>query len=201
MNLANKITLTRLFLVPVMIAFYLVGYSFAHNTPVVEWAIWVATGVYIIAAITDFLDGHVARKYNMVSNFGKFIDPIADKVLVLAAFILVIDNGSIPAVYSIIGIIIIITREFLIAGLRQCGAVAGKAIAADMFGKVKTFVQDITAPILMVMPILCPILGDWFMYVGYAFYAASVILTILSGINYLIVNRDIIGMGKNNASR
>ncbi|MBQ2714677.1 MAG: CDP-diacylglycerol--glycerol-3-phosphate 3-phosphatidyltransferase [Clostridia bacterium] len=196
MNLANKITLTRLFLVPVMIVFYLIGFSYPYRAPIYDWAMWLSTAIYIIAAITDFLDGKVARKYNMVSNFGKFIDPIADKVLVTAAFIMVIDNGSIPVVFSIIGIIIIITREFLISGLRQCGAVSGKAIAADMFGKVKTFVQDITAPILMMIPVLVTLVGSWVLYVGYAFYGASVLLTILSGINYLIVNRDVIGFGK-----
>lgn len=195
MNLANKITLTRLFLVPVMMAFYLIGYSYSLHMPVVEWAMWTATAVYIIAALTDFLDGKVARKYNMVSNFGKFIDPIADKVLVTAAFIMIIDNGAIPVIYGVIGVTIIITREFLISGLRQCAAVTGKAIAADMFGKVKTFVQDITAPIIMMLPVLVGIVGEWTLYVGYAFYGASVILTILSGINYLFKNRDVIGLG------
>lgn len=197
MNLANKITLTRLFLVPVMIAFYLIGFSYSTRTPVLDWAMWVATGVYIIAAATDFVDGKVARKYNMVSNFGKFIDPIADKVLVTAAFIMIIDNGAIPVIYGVIGVIIIITREFLISGLRQCAAVSGKAIAADMFGKIKTFVQDITAPIIMMLPVLVGLVGEWSLYVGYVFYGASVLLTILSGINYLVVNRSVLGFGAN----
>lgn len=193
MNLANKLTLTRLILVPFMIVFYLIGFSHELASPVMDWAMWVATAIYIVASITDFFDGRVARKYNMVSNFGKFIDPIADKVLVISAFMLIIGNGSIPTVYAIVGIIIIVVREFIIAGLRQCGAVAGKAISADMFGKVKTFVQDITAPILMMMPVLVSLVGDWCLFVGYAFFGVSVLLTILSGFNYIIVNKDVIG--------
>lgn len=193
MNLANKLTLTRLILVPFMIVFYLIGYSHELASPVMDWAMWVATAIYIVASITDFFDGRVARKYNMVSNFGKFIDPIADKVLVISAFMLIIGNGSIPTVYAIVGIIIIVVREFIIAGLRQCGAVAGKAISADMFGKVKTFVQDITAPILMMMPVLVGLVGEWCLFVGYISFGISVLLTIMSGFNYIIVNKDVIG--------
>lgn len=183
MNLANKITLSRLFLVPIMVVFYLLE---------VEWAFWVSTVIYVIAASTDFLDGYVARKYNCVTTFGKFLDPIVDKILVVAAFLLVIERGGIiPAPYGSIGMLLILTREFLVAGLRQCAAGTGKTIAADTFGKLKTLAQDITAPVLMMMPVIF-FWWDGFLYVGYAMYAISVILTILSGFNYIWVNRKIL---------
>ena len=183
MNTANKITLSRLVLVPVMVALYLIG---------AEWAFWASTIVYIIAASTDFLDGYVARKYNCVTTFGKFLDPIVDKILVVAAFLLVIEfGGIIPAPFGSIGMLLILTREFLVAGLRQCAAGTGKTIAADTFGKLKTLAQDITAPILMMMPV---IIGWWegFLYVGYVAYAISIILTVFSGYNYIWTNRSIL---------
>ncbi len=183
MNTANKITLSRLLLVPVMVAIYLLGDV---------WALWVSTVIYIIAASTDFLDGYVARKQNCVTTFGKFLDPIVDKILVVASFLLVIEKGGIiPAPYGSIGMLLILTREFLVAGLRQCAAGSGKTIAADMFGKLKTLAQDITAPVLMMMPVL---ISWWigFLYVGYAMFGISVVLTILSGFNYIWVNRNIL---------
>lgn len=183
MNTANKITLSRLLLVPVMVAIYLLGDV---------WALWVSTVIYVIAASTDFLDGYVARKQNCVTTFGKFLDPIVDKILVVASFLLVIEKGGIiPAPYGSIGMLLILTREFLVAGLRQCAAGSGKTIAADMFGKLKTLAQDITAPVLMMMPVL----ASWwigFLYVGYAMFGISVLLTILSGFNYIWVNRNIL---------
>ena len=183
MNLANKITLSRLVLVPIMVVFYLLE---------VEWAFWVSTVIYVIAASTDFLDGYVARKYNCVTTFGKFLDPIVDKILVVAAFLLVIERGGIiPAPYGSIGMLLILTREFLVAGLRQCAAGTGKTIAADTFGKLKTLAQDITAPVLMMMPVIY-FWWNGFLYVGYAMYAISVILTVLSGFNYIWVNRKIL---------
>lgn len=183
MNTANKITLSRLILVPVMVAFYLLDLT---------WAFYVATIIYILAASTDFLDGYVARKQNTVTTFGKFLDPIVDKILVVAAFLLVIEKGGIiPTPYGSIGMLLILTREFLVAGLRQCAAGTGKTIAADTFGKLKTLAQDVTAPVLMMMPVIA---GWWigFLYVGYAMYAISVILTVLSGFNYIWVNRQIL---------
>ncbi len=183
MNTANKITLSRLLLVPVMVAVYLLN---------LDWAFYVATVIYIVAAATDFLDGYVARKQNTVTTFGKFLDPIVDKILVVASFLLVIERGGIiPAPYGSIGMLLILTREFLVAGLRQCAAGSGKTIAADMFGKMKTLAQDITAPVLMMMPII----ASWwigFLYVGYAVYGISVVLTVLSGFNYIWVNRAIL---------
>lgn len=185
MNLPNKLTLTRLLLVPVMIVFYVLA---CELTAV--WALWVSTAVYIIAAVTDFLDGKIARKSGCVTTLGKFLDPIADKVLTISALVMVLPYGVMPTPYYVIGVMIIIVREFIVSGLRQSAASTGKIIAADMFGKIKAFVQDIAAPVIMMLPVLC----SWwtgFQYFAWVIFAGAVILTILSGINYLLVNRSV----------
>lgn len=185
MNLPNKLTLTRLCLVPVMIIFYVLAWEIGQT-----WALWLSTIIYIVAAVTDFLDGKIARKTGCVTTLGKFLDPIADKVLTISALVMVLPYGIMPSPYYVIGVIIIVIREFIVSGLRQSAASAGKVIAADMFGKVKAFVQDIAVPLIMMLPVL----SFWWvglMYFTWAVFAISVILTILSGINYLIVNRSV----------
>lgn len=189
MNLPNKLTLTRLCLVPVMIIFYVIAWE-----TISAWALWVATAIYIIAALTDFLDGKIARKTGCVTTLGKFLDPIADKVLTISALVMVLPYGVMPSPYYVIGVIVIILREFIVSGLRQSAASAGKVIAADMFGKIKAFVQDIAVPFIMMLPIL----SSWwvgFEYFTWVIFGAAVILTILSGINYLIVNRSVLTNG------
>lgn len=185
MNLPNKLTLTRLILVPVMIAFYVVAWQIGQT-----WALWTSTVVYIIAAVTDFLDGKIARGTGCVTTLGKFLDPIADKVLTISALVMVLPYGIMPSPYYLIGVIVIVIREFIVSGLRQSAASAGKVIAADMFGKVKAFVQDIAVPLIMMLPVL----SLWWVglvYLTWAVFAVSVVLTILSGINYLWVNRSV----------
>ena len=189
MNLPNKLTLTRLCLVPVMIIFYVIAWE-----TISAWALWVATAIYIIAALTDFLDGKIARKTGCVTTLGKFLDPIADKVLTISALVMVLPYGVMPSPYYVIGVIVIILREFIVSGLRQSAASAGKVIAADMFGKIKAFVQDIAVPFIMMLPLL----SSWwvgFEYFTWVIFGAAVILTILSGINYLIVNRSVLTNG------
>lgn len=185
MNLPNKLTLTRLILVPVMIVFYVIAWETASY-----WALWLSTAIYIIAALTDFLDGKIARKTGSVTTLGKFLDPIADKVLTISALVMVLPYNLMPSPYYVIGVIIIVMREFIVSGLRQSAASAGKVIAADMFGKIKAFVQDIAVPLIMMLPVL----SYWWVgleYLTYGVFAVAVVLTILSGINYLIVNRSI----------
>lgn len=185
MNLPNKLTLTRLCLVPVMIVFYVVGMHLG-----LLWALWVSTAIYIIAAATDFLDGKIARKTGTVTTLGKFLDPIADKVLTISALVMVLPYSTMPEPYYVIGVIIIILREFIVSGLRQSAASTGKIIAADMFGKIKAFVQDIAVPFIMMLPVIT----TWWIglkYFIWAIFAVAVILTILSGINYLIKNRSV----------
>lgn len=192
MNLPNKLTLTRLCLVPIMIIFYVVAWEIGQ-----VWALWVSTAVYIIAAVTDFLDGKIARGTGCVTTLGKFLDPIADKVLTISALVMVLPYSiaiRLPSPYFVIGVIIIIIREFVVSGLRQSAASAGKVIAADMFGKIKAFVQDIAVPLIMMLPVL----SSWWVgltYLTWAVFGVSVILTILSGINYIWVNRSVFMSG------
>lgn len=188
MNLPNKLTLTRLCLVPVMIVFYVLAWELGA-----VWAFWASTAVYIIAATTDFLDGKIARKTGCVTTLGKFLDPIADKVLTISALVMVLPYApynAMPSPYFVIGVIVIIVREFIVSGLRQSAASAGKVIAADMFGKIKAFVQDIAVPFIMMLPVI----SLWWVglvYFTWVLFGGAVILTILSGINYLIVNREV----------
>ena len=129
MNIPNKLTFLRIFLIPVMMFFYLLD-SF-------QFGKIVAALIFIIAIITDLLDGHIARKYNMVTDLGKFLDPIADKLLVTASLLLLITDGTIPAPYGVIALFIILSRDFIVGVLRQMAATKRNVIAADNLGKNK----------------------------------------------------------------
>ncbi len=126
MNIANKLTLLRIALIPVFIAFFYIQVKYQY--------IW-ATLVFIVAAITDLIDGKIARKHDMVTNFGKFIDPIADKLLVCSALVLLLTKQEFGV--SAIAVIILISREFIISGFRLIAVSEGKIIAAGMLGKIK----------------------------------------------------------------
>ena len=140
MNLPNKITCVRIVLLPVFIFFYLATFIPCNYL--------IAGIIFAIAAFTDMLDGKIARKYNLVTNLGKFLDPIADKLIVMAALILVASDGTIPSPYGIIIAIIIIGRELIISAFRQIAAANGVVMAADMWGKYKTTFQTIALPLL-----------------------------------------------------
>ena len=129
MNLANKLTLLRIFLVPVFLIFFLVEG--------IDYGTIVATIVFIVASITDQLDGHIARSRNQITTFGKFMDPLADKLLVTAVFVCLVQIGMIPAW----AVIIILSREFAVSGLRSIAASNGLVIAASWWGKIKTVTQ------------------------------------------------------------
>ena len=141
MNTPNKITLTRLLLIPIIIFFYLADF--------IPYAKLVATIVFAVACLTDFLDGYLARKNNQVTTLGKFFDSIADKVLTMTGFILIIcpTPNMLPAVFpnwlGIVCVIIILAREFIISALRQIAAAKGTVLAADMGGKIKATAQFI----------------------------------------------------------
>ncbi|MGN1100054.1 MAG: CDP-diacylglycerol--glycerol-3-phosphate 3-phosphatidyltransferase [Christensenellales bacterium] len=187
MTLATKITLIRIVLIPFMAASFLINLS---------WSPYVTTALFILAASTDWLDGYVARKQNTVTSIGKFLDPIADKILVVVALLLIIENGNgyeggiIPAPWGSIAVSIIIGREFMVAALRQIAAGNGCIIAADKLGKLKTVTQDIAIPFMFMLPVLVT-LWEGFTVVTYVIFAISVILTILSGINYIVVNINV----------
>lgn len=190
MNLPNKLSLIRIFLIPVMIFFYLADF--------VPYGKIIAIAVFILAAFTDFLDGKIARKYNLVTNLGKLLDPIADKLLVMSALLLVVIDYTIPHPYGVIIAIIIIGRELLISAFRQIAASKNVVMAADMFGKIKTFTQDIALPILFLLSFLSYNVSANATFVlivqivGYVMIGLATLFTILSGANYMIKNKQVL---------
>ena len=204
MNLPNKLTLFRIILVPIMVivSFFDIPGSFLG----ISTTMWIMELIFIIASITDKLDGYLARKNNQVTNFGKFLDPIADKILVVAAMILFVEMGRLPAWIPII----VIFREFAVSGYRLIAVQnSGKVIAANVWGKLKTVTQMI-AIILMFLttqPYFAFVLrakteqdaltymttGDFVMNIlASIFMTVSVIATIFSGYEYLKSGKDLL---------
>jgi len=186
MNLPNKLSLLRIFLIPFVIFFYLADF--------IPYGKIIAIGIFIIAALTDMLDGKIARKYNLVTNLGKLLDPIADKLLVISSLLLVVVDGTIPAPYGIIVSVIIIGRELLISAFRQIAASKNFVMAADNFGKLKTMVQDLAIPFLFLVSFL---VADYsvsiaWSIVGWSLIGIATLLTLLSGINYIVKNREVL---------
>lgn len=138
MNTANKLTVLRMLLIPIFIAFFFIPLPNA-------WNMWLAAGVFILAAVTDVLDGHWARKHNQCTDFGRFLDPIADKLLTCSAFILLTATGQLHAIFTIL----FIGREFVISGFRLVAAGGGTVIAAGLMGKLKTTLQCVAIVLLM----------------------------------------------------
>ena len=175
MNLPNKITLLRIIMIPFFIAALLI--EFPYHQP-------IAAVLFIVAALSDSLDGYLARSRNLVTDFGKFMDPLADKLLVCSALICFVQLGSVPAWI----VIIIIAREFAITGLRTLAAADGIVIAASKWGKAKTMTQMIAIVIIL--------FGNWPFYlinipaVTIMIYIAT-IMTIISGVDYFILNRKV----------
>ncbi|WP_128894177.1 CDP-diacylglycerol--glycerol-3-phosphate 3-phosphatidyltransferase [Longirhabdus pacifica] len=188
MNLANRITLVRIFLVPVMLFFLLVNLDFS---PLIigEFSITynqiIATLIFILAASTDGLDGYIARKRKIVTNLGKLLDPLADKLLIAAVLISLVDMGKLDAWIAIV----IISREFAVTGLRQIALLDGSVIAASKWGKWKTAIQ-ITAIIILLLnnfpfaliDLRVDLVASWLM----------AIITIYSGVDYFIKNKNLI---------
>lgn len=172
MNLPNKLTIFRVILIPFFIVFLLI--------PITPYDKWIALAIFIIASLTDLLDGKIARKYNLVTNFGKFMDPLADKLLVCSALICLIELERIPSWM----VIIIIAREFIISGFRLIASDNGVVIAASYWGKFKTTFQMI-AVCLMIADIaalsMVTAIVTWI----------AVILTVVSLIDYLAKNKDV----------
>lgn len=175
MNLPNKITIVRVLLIPVFLVFMLVeGIPYGQ---------YLAVAVFIIASLTDALDGYLARKYNLITNFGKFMDPLADKLLVCSALICFVALGRLPAWIAII----IISREFIISGFRLVAADAGVVIAASYWGKFKTTSQMIMSVLL----ILC-LDFSWAKIAEQIFIYLSLVLTVVSLVDYLYKNRSVL---------
>lgn len=189
MNLPNKLTVMRMVLIPFMMFFYLASF--------IPFGIGkiVALVIFIVAALTDLLDGKIARKYNLVTNLGKFLDPIADKILTAATLFMLMADGTIPAPWGVIVVTIIIAREFMVSALRLIAASKGVVLAADIWGKAKTMVQMIALPILMLVPFLVALnVVAWVVLIvaiiGWVALGAATVLTIVSGTNYLVKNRS-----------
>lgn len=174
MNLANKITLFRVFLVPVFVL--IIYLDIPYNNI-------IAAFIFIIAAITDTLDGYIARSRNLVTNFGKFVDPLADKILVAAAFICLVEIGKVPAW----AVVVVISREFIITGYRILAASEGVTIAASSLGKFKTIFQLIAIPLLLVDNYPFSISG---IPIDMILLYISVFFTIISGFDYIYKNRN-----------
>ena len=191
MNLPNKLSLSRIIIAPVMMFFYLADF--------IPYGIgkWIALALFIIGAITDFLDGYIARKYHLITDLGKFLDPIGDKLLVTFALILVCCDGRVPLPYSAICLAIIVGRDLVIDMLRFVAAGKGVVIAADWFGKYKTTTQDIALVLLLLYSALLTVAGvpalliSIVMWAAFAFLALAVLLTIISMINYLAKNKAV----------
>jgi len=170
MNLPNKLTIFRVILIPFFVFFLLAPYFPGYGN-------YIAVGIFIVASITDFLDGKIARKYNLVTNFGKFMDPLADKLLVCSALICLIELCLIPAWV----VIIIIAREFIISGFRLVASDNGVVIAASYWGKFKTVSQ-----MIMVIVLMLQLPGDIFSVIGTVLIYLSLALTVISLVDYIV---------------
>ena len=196
MNLPNKITLVRIFMIPVFVAVFFLDGILPYNYI-------IAAAIFALAACTDFIDGYIARKYKLVTNLGKFLDPIADKVLVSTAMLVLLTLQS--NLFGIFGelsnglyiamavcICVIMARELIISAFRQIAATSGVVMAADMLGKYKTTFQDISLVVLMVAVDLQgqgKLIVAW---IGLALFAIATILTVWSGISYVVKNKAVL---------
>ena len=195
MNLPNKLSMIRIFLIPVILILGIIeSISFNGNVLRNELFMNVTLGnililvVFAIASITDFLDGHIARKNNLVTDFGKFIDPLADKLLVCSTMIYLIEVGRFNFFGFSFGFVVtlIIAREFAVTGLRLIASnKEGKVMAAKILGKMKTVVQMFTIIILLLNSFT-------FEIVGFIFVIASLLLTIISGVDYFVKSKDVL---------
>ena len=176
MNLPNRLTLFRVILIPFFVFFLLAPYFTGYGN-------YIAVAVFIVASITDFLDGHIARKRNLVTNFGKFMDPLADKLLVCSALICLIELDRLPAWI----VIIIIAREFIISGFRLIASDNGVVIAASYWGKFKTTFQ-----MLMVIVLILDIPHPVFCWLGVILTYVSLALTVISLIDYIVKNKNVL---------
>ena len=196
MNLPNKITLTRIFMIPVFVAVFYCGL-------LSEWCFLASAGVFLLAALTDALDGHIARSRHLVTDLGKFLDPIADKVLVSTAFIvlLTLPSAFCVAPFESYGVIVggvcvavILARELIVSGFRIIAAGKNLVLAADKIGKIKTTFQDISIGLLLASMSFLKygLAGEIVAYVGLACFVISAILTVVSGVHYLVVNGQVL---------
>ena len=168
MTTASKITLVRVVMIPIFMVLLLSGYR------------WAALAVFILASVTDFVDGYVARHYNQVSDFGKFLDPLADKLLVTACMLIFTEWGRMPSW----AVMIVLAREFAVTGLRLVAVGNGRVIAAGWSGKVKTFSTMVGLCVMMAFP--------GYVWLDWAVTAVITVTTLYSGVEYFVKNWDVI---------
>ncbi len=185
MNLANKLTISRVVLVFVFMATLLVPWG------TLTQRLWVSLGVFAVASLTDFLDGYIARSRNLITDFGKFADPLADKMLVTAAMVALVEIGPVPAGNLPAWIVIIILiREFTISGLRIVAASKNVVIAASWWGKIKTNFQ-----IFMIIVLLIPMQNIYITFFAKFLIYGALLSTIISGIDYILKNKTVFHEG------
>lgn len=196
MNLPNKITLTRICMIPVFVLiFFLDG--------VLPFARGIAAIVFALAACTDFVDGYIARSRGLVTNLGKFLDPIADKVLVSTAMLLLLtikenlfavtgEWMDVLYVGMAVCICIIMARELIISAFRQIAAANGVVMAADKLGKFKTIFQDVSIAVLLFASDISGVFGNVLLGIGGVIFLAATVLTVWSGIAYVVNNKQVL---------
>ena len=176
MNLPNKLTIFRVILIPFFVFFLLYpGFEGYGN--------YIATAIFIVASLTDLLDGKIARKYNLVTNFGKFMDPLADKLLVCSAMICLVETNQLPAWI----VIVIISREFIISGFRLVASDNGVVIAASYWCKFKTTFQ-----MLMIIVLILNVNHPAFQVLGTVLIYAALALTVISLCDYILKNKEVL---------
>lgn len=185
MNLPNKLTLLRIILVPFFIIAMLVNFPFHYL---------VAGCIFGVASVTDTLDGKIARSRNLVTDFGKFVDPLADKILVLTALVCFLQVGLLGS-FGAIPVIIVLFREFAVSGIRLVAASSGKVVAANIWGKIKTVSQMVGISVIFAMQVVLEVLNamkvstgfisEVFYYIGNGLIWLSTVFTLISGIIYL----------------
>ena len=178
MNLPNKLTILRVIMVPFFVLFMLTDIGGAANK-------WISLVLFVVASLTDLLDGKIARKYNLVTNFGKFMDPLADKLLVCSAMICLVEMGELEAWI----VIVIISREFIISGFRLVASDNGVVIAASYWGKFKTVFQ------MAMIIVLIADLGGFFDMIGTVLVWIALALTIISLLDYVLKNKQVLTQG------
>lgn len=177
MNLPNKLTILRVILIPFFVVFMLFDITGAADK-------WIALVIFCVASLTDMLDGKIARKYNLVTNFGKFMDPLADKLLVCTALICLTSMNRL----NVIVVLVIIAREFIISGFRLIAADNGIVIAASWWGKAKTISQ------MIMIILLVADFGGVFDMIGQVMIYLALVLTVVSLVDYIVKNKQVLKM-------
>lgn len=213
MNIPNSLSLARICLIPLFVTAYFLPYN---------WGIWAALAIFIVCCFTDFLDGYIARKYNMVTDLGKLLDPIADKILICAALFCVVATNPLKyfnnelfamtelfgrtfgGILLTVGSILILARELLISAVRMIAANKGKVVQANIFGKIKTVMQDVSLPLLIVLAVQYHswyelssrpqnelVFFDVLWLIAVILFSLTVIMTIVSGVIYMVQNKSV----------